>query len=412
MNYDEVISYLDNVDMTMKRYERNNWDNFVNKIGLTINFPFIHIAGSNGKGSTAKYLYEIYKAKGYKVALFSKPFVNKVNEMAVINDVAISDYDFARIYSDKEKEIKNADLSAFEIETYIAFSYFNEQKVDIGIIECGMGGELDSTNILSSAPLLSIITTISLEHTSFLGVSLSEIAENKAGIIKEACPVLLGKLDEEPLKKICEIAKEKHSPVINVDNYHHDHYVAPYFRFDYRPYTDLAILTAANYQLLNASIAIEATKIVNSVLPIDEISLRKGLMKESLPCRYEKHRNIILDGAHNIEAIKALMNTLSRTYVNKNIHVLFASYKDKNIAIELPVIDNVASDITLTTFPSNRVREEMGYFLFLEDHRYIDNYQVALNNLLSEYPDDIIVVTGSLAFTYLVRGYVIDTLKL
>ncbi len=412
MNYDEVMNALQARDLTMKRYERQDWDRFVHRIGLSPSFPFVHIAGSNGKGSTAYYLFNMYREKGYKVALFSKPFCQKENEMIRVNEREISDADFARLYSLHEKEIEQCELSRFEIETYIAFAYFNEQKPDIAIIECGMGGLTDSTNILSAKPLLSIITTISLEHTAFLGVSLSEIAENKGGIIKNGVPVLVGKLPDEAMKKIRDIAKAHQSELFLVDDYHFSHYEAPYFHFDYRPYHDLTLLTPASYQLSNATIAIETTKILANRLPIDEFSVRKGLLKEPLPCRYEKHHNIILDGAHNPEAIRALMNTISCSGLGKKIHVLFASLRDKNIAVELPIIANVASDITLTTFPNPRAREEMDYFLFSEDYHFNPDYRAALNNLLAQYPDDLVLVTGSLAFASIVREYVIDVLKL
>ncbi len=412
MTYEETLSSLKECDLTMKRYERESWDKFLQASKFSISFPFVHIAGSNGKGSTANYLYSIYRAKGYKVALFSKPFVHDVNEMIRVNDKNISNADFARLYSEHEKEFDRYSLSSFERETFIAFAYFNEQKPDLAIIECGMGGYTDSTNILSAKPLLSIITTISLEHTSFLGVSLSEIAENKAGIIKNECPVLLGKLPEEAMKKIREIAKLREAPLFTVDDYHFDHYEAPYFRFSYRPYNDLAILTAASYQLLNASLALEATKILSTSFPVDELAVRKGLLSEPLPCRYEKHHNVIIDGAHNPEAIKALMNTIERSGLSYKTHVLFASFRDKNIASELPIIANSSCDITLTTFPNERARDEMDYFLFSEDYHFNPDYRAALNNLLALYPDDYILVTGSLAFTYLVMDYVIDTLKL
>lgn len=412
MRYEEVILALEKRDMTMNRYEREEWDNFTKRINLSIAFPFVHIAGSNGKSSTAYYLYKMYRAKGYKVALFSKPFLYKPNEMIVVDDAPISDADFARLYSLHEKEIESENLSAFEIETYIAFAYFNEQKPDLAIIECGMGGMIDSTNILTAKPLLSIITTVSLEHTSFLGVSLSEISSHKAGIIKEGSPVLVGKLEEEAMKKIREVARALTSELFLVDDYHHDHYEAPYFHFSYRPYLDLALLTPASYELSNASIALEATKILANRYPLDEFSIRKGLLVEPLMCRYEKCHSIILDGAHNPEAIRALMTTLSRSSLNKRIHVLFASFRDKNIAVELPIIANVASDITLTTFSHPRARTEMDYFLFLEDHHFVEDYRVALNNLIAQYPDDIIVVTGSLAFASIVRDYVKEVLKL
>jgi folylpolyglutamate synthase/dihydropteroate synthase len=147
MKFLEILDYLKNQDMTMTRYERDEWDAFVAKTKLRIAFPFIHITGSNGKGSTAHYLYEIYRAEGYKVALFSKPYFRQVNEMMEVNGKLITDEDFARIFTLREKEIKAGNLSSFEIETYIALAYFNEQKPDLAIIECGMGGATDSTNL-------------------------------------------------------------------------------------------------------------------------------------------------------------------------------------------------------------------------------------------------------------------------
>ncbi len=412
MKYEEVLNDLNECDLTMKRYEREEWDNFLKMTGFKISFHFIHIAGSNGKGSTANYLFNIYRAKGYKVALFSKPFVSKVNEMIRVNDKNISDDDFARIYSSYKKDFDKCSLSSFERETFIGFTYFNEQKVDIAIIECGMGGLTDSTNILSAKPVLSIITTISLEHTSFLGVSLSEIAENKAGIIKSGCPVLVGKLPEEAMKKVRDIAKTREAPLFTVDDYHFDHYEAPYFHFTYRPYGDLTILTAASYQLMNASLALEATKILSNSFPVDEFSVRKGLLSEPLPCRYERHHNIIIDGAHNPEAIKALMNTIERSGISGKTHVLFASFRDKNIAAEFPIIANSSRDITLTTFQNERARDEMDYFLFMEDYHFNPDFRAALNNLLALYHDEYILVTGSLAFASIARDYVINVLKL
>jgi dihydrofolate synthase/folylpolyglutamate synthase len=412
MTYEEVLAYLKERDMTMSRYEREDWDKFAAKIGLKLQVPFIHLTGSNGKGSTANYLYQIYRAKGYKVALFAKPYFYKPNELIQIDGKEIKDFDFARIFTLHEQEIKAGNLSSFEIETYIAFAYINEEKPDIAIIECGMGGATDSTNLQGQTPLLSIITTVSLEHTGFLGTTVSEIALNKSGIIKDKAPVLIGKLPESATDTIREVAKRRNSQLFIVDDYHNNHYVSPYFRFDYRPYSDLALLTAASYQLYNASLAIEATKIVQSIIPVDENAVRKGLLTPPLPCRLERHHNIILDGAHNPEAMEALMKCLESVAIGKTMHVLFASFRDKNIAVELPIIAKDASEIILTTFDNERARNEEDYFLYLGDYSFNPDYKAALVDLVSKYPDDIIVVTGSLAFTSIVRQYVVEELKL
>jgi len=412
MTFDEVLVYLQERDMTMSRYERGDWDRFCQKINLSLRVPFIHITGSNGKGSTANYIYQIYKAKGYKAALFCKPCFYKVNEMMKVNDKLISNADFARIFSLHEKEIKTGNLSAFEIETYIAFEYFNEQKPDLAIIECGMGGAMDSTNIPSDIPLLSIITTVSLEHTAFLGRTISEIAFNKGGIIKNGALTLVGKLDETAENVLRDIAKKQKSEFHVVDDFHNESYLAPYYRFDYRPYKQLQILTPAVYQLSNSSLAVEAVNLLQGSFPVDELSIRNALNTSPLPCRMERHHNIIIDGAHNLEAIEALMTSVVPLAGGKAIHVIFASFKDKNIAVELPRIGRDGADIVLTTFPSPRARNEKDFFLYEGDYPFEADYKLAISNALAQYPNDLILITGSLAFAALARLYVEDELKL
>jgi dihydrofolate synthase / folylpolyglutamate synthase len=412
MDYSAILEYLKERDMTMSRYEREDWDHFVEKIHLQLSVPFIHITGSNGKGSTANYLYQIYQAAGYKTALFSKPYFYKVNEMIQINGKTILDADFARIFTAKEKEIKASNLSSFEIETYIAFAYLNEQKPDIAIIECGMGGATDSTNLPEAIPLLSIITTISLEHTAFLGRTVSEIALNKGGIIKKDSPILVGQLEESADNVIKDIAKRQHSLYYRVDAYHNEVYDKPHYRFEYQPYKDLEILTPAKYQLGNASMAVEAVKILEAKLPVSEDAIRHGLLSKPLPCRMERHHNIVLDGAHNPEAVEALMNSLVPMAEGKPIHVVFASLRDKNIAVELPRIDRDVAEIVLTTFPSERARNEEDYFLYEGDYSFNPDYKEVITNFLVKYPDDYILITGSLAFAALAKKYVEDELRL
>ena len=396
----------------MTRYEREDWDNFIKGKGFRISFPFVHIAGSNGKGSTAYYLYKMYRAKGYKVALFSKPYIHKPNEMILVNDKTISDDDFVRLYENNYNLFEKYNLSSFEIETFIAFGYFNEQDLDLAIIECGMGGETDSTNLLGATPLLSIITSVSLEHTKFLGDTLEKIALNKAGIIKEGSPTLVGNLTDEPLKAIKEVARKKHSELTLAKEATHTFYVSPYYHFTYSPYTNLGILSSAKYQLKNAVLAIEATKILAKRLPIDEFSLRKGLISNNLPCRYERHGNIVLDGAHNPDAVKELIDSLSEREPSKKIHVLFACFKDKNVYEEIAYLQRRVDSVTLTTLDNRRARKENDYSSFLDLLQFVPDYRIALNNMLAHYGDDLILVTGSLAFAYEVRDYVMDVLKL
>lgn len=412
MNYENVIKYLQECDMTMSRYERANWDQFVRKMGVKIDVPFIHITGSNGKGSTANYLVEIYKAAGLKVALFSKPFLVKPNEMIRVDGEDISDEDFARIFSLKEKEYSKFDLSSFEIETYIAFEYFNEKKPDIAIIECGMGGETDSTNLYDAKPALSIITTVSLEHTAFLGRTTSEIARSKSAIIKPKCPVLVGTVDEQVEQVIKDIAVKKEAPFKKVDAYHHPFIIGDKLQFDYSEYSKLIVKTPAVYQIKNACLAIEAVKLLSEQFPVAETSIRTGLEAKPLPCRLERHGNIIIDGAHNPEAVDLMMQSVTMVSETKPIHVVFASFRDKNIAVELPRIGRDAAEIVLTTFDSKRARDEMDYFLYAADYSYNEDFKEAIRGLMQSHPDDLILITGSLAFASAARTFVIEELGL
>lgn len=402
MNYQETLEFLASRDMTMSRYERYDWDKFVKKVGLKINFPFIHITGTNGKGSTAKFIYEIYRAQGYKTGLFGKPYFYKMNEMVSFDGKEITDDEIAAIVTKYEKQIAQFDLSRFEIEVLIAFEWLNSCNPDIAIIECGMGGDTDATNLESNKPLLSIITTVSLEHTEFLGSTVTEIAMTKSGIVKNYGAVLVGKLTSDAMTTIRNDARRKTADVFVVDDYHHEVFDGAKYTFDYGP-NNYAINNAAHYMINNAAMAIEAVTILNGKLPVSLESIKKGLLCVTLPGRMEPFGKIMLDGAHCPEAIDALMNSISAVANGRKVHVVFASFRDKNIAIELPRIDRDSDSLTLTTFPSPRARDEMDYFLYLADYKYVEDYAVAIKELQTQYPDDLILVTGSLAFVGMVR---------
>ena len=213
INIKSLVDTRDGTD-----YQRDNFDDYLRKIKFSFNLPAIHIAGTNGKGSTANYIASIYRNAGYKVGLFTSPELYEVNEMIKVNGQEISDQEIERIFLEKKKEINKFDLSIFEILTYVAFEHFKNEQCDICVIECGMGGETDATNIFT--PVLSIITSVSLEHTSFLGKSVSEIALNKAGIIKEDVPVLIGNLSEDAVSVISDESKRLHSKIYGVSEAH------------------------------------------------------------------------------------------------------------------------------------------------------------------------------------------------
>jgi len=380
-------------------YQRDNFDSFLKKVSFKYNVPSIHIAGSNGKGSTANYLANIYKAAGYKVGLFTSPYLDKVNEMIQINGEMIDDSVFEKYIKQNEKLINKYQLSPFEIQVFVAFSYFENEKCDIAIIECGMGGEIDATNIFT--PIISVITSISLEHTAFLGRSLSEIAYSKAGIIKEGIPVVTGILDEEAINTIVNVARDLSAPVsVSVDpaNVVYKNFG---YNFAYMTYMDLRINSAASYSLKDACIALEVINKCLENFSVKEEAIKEGLANTFMPVRMEiidKNPLTIIDGSHNPEGVQNMVKSLPSLAESRDIHVLFACFKDKNIERMLAFIGEYSKDITLTTFPHKRAREIDDYFLYLEDHSFVDNPIMAYQDLRAKYPEDVILITGSLAF--------------
>ena len=388
-------------------YQREDFDDFLKKVNFKYSVPSIHIAGSNGKGSTANYLANIYRAHGLKVGLFTSPALDKVNEMININGENISDEDFISAIKENEKMFTKFGLSPFEIQTFIALNYFQKQCCDLAIIECGMGGEIDATNIFN--PILSIITSISLEHTAFLGRSLCEIAYQKAGIIKDEIPVVTGILAEEAINTIVEVTRDKNCTLRTSVEPANVVYVNGGLKFSYMTYKDLRINSAANYSLKDACIAIEAVTALSNVYQISEEELRQGLEATYMPARMEVMKNsplVIVDGSHNPEGVQNMVISLQNVTQNRDIHVLFACFKDKNIERMISYLGEYAKDITLTTFPNRRSRTMEDYFLYLEDYPFKDDPLAALQELEAQYPDDAILVTGSLAFAAYMKQFI------
>lgn len=394
INIKEIVDTRDGGD-----YQRDNFDSFLKKIKFDFNVPAIHIAGTNGKGSTANYIASIYQKAGYKVGLYTSPELYEVNEMIKINGQNISDQQIQSIVSEKKKEINKYDLSSFEILTYVGLQHFINEKCDICVVECGMGGETDATNIFT--PILSIITSVSLEHTSFLGKSISEIALNKAGIIKDDVPVLIGGLPEDAISVISDESKYHNSKIYSVGESHQPTRNNEGYKFSYGTHYDLQIQSSALYSVNDACLALDAVDILKGQFPVSEDNIKAGLNAVSMECRMDflkDDSHTIIDGAHNPEAFEKLAISLQKAGFYKDIHVLLASFKDKNIIQMLSIIGAISDSITLTTFNHPRARKEEDYFLFVSDYEFIEDPLEGYRKLKEQYPDGIILITGSLAF--------------
>ena len=384
-------------------YDRDNFDRYASKRKLILSCPVIHVTGSNGKGSTVHFLEGIYMAAGYRVATFTKPQFYEVNETIRYQGKPIDDETLAKLYQECKKDFEKFGLTAFEATVALAYRYFESVHPDIALIEAGMGGAIDATNLEDLQTRLAIITSVSLEHTNYLGTTASQIALHKAGIIKPECHVLVGKLDESCLDTIREVCSDLDAQLHRIEDYHGDRLKDGIFHFDYAGYKDLGIATYASYQIKNACLAISAVGLLQEEFPVTEAQLRDGLLVTSLPGRAENLGRIVLDGAHNPEAVENLTKCLYSASKGRKIHVLFASFRDKNIAVELPTLANHTSDITLTTFAHPRARTEEDYFLYVEDHPFVEDAVGALTALLEQYPDDVVLVTGSLNFVGYMR---------
>lgn len=405
MDYPSINRHI--LDAIGDRYERFDFDRFVDKRKLYLDIPVIHVAGSFGKSSTVHYLESIYLAAGYRVGAFYSPVISDVCEAIHLDGKNIKQEAFAEIFKDNEKDFAKFSLSGFEMLVSVAYRYFAKEKPDLLIVECGMGGELDATNLDDLPTVLSLITGIGLDHTEYLGTTLSAVAIAKAGIIKEGVPVLFANMDEAVADILRNDASKKRSSFTFLESIRTLHLVEGKVHFDYGPYKDVRLGTLSLCESVNAAMAIQATRILQERFPVSEDALREGLDVPSLPLHLEPMGRFVFDSAENEGEIRALISSFRPYAHGKQLHVFFASKKDKNIAIILPLLDNAANSLSLTTYEGKNVREEMGYFLYEEDHRfYADPYE-GLKELAEAYPEDAIVCTGSPEFAALMKEFVI-----
>lgn len=399
MNNIELEQYFQ--DHNYSTYQRGNYDKYLKDKSFSFNIPSIHITGTNGKGSTANYIYQIYLNAGYKVGLYTSPYLDDVTEMISINGKQIDFKEYLNKFLSLKNDFEKYGLSSFEMQTIIAFKMFQEANLGLVIIEVGMGGFIDATNIIN--PMLSIITSVSLEHTSYLGETTSEIAYNKAGIVKQNTPVLLGKMDEFAVYAIKERVKKLNSEIHIVCDYFNEKVEGNNVVFDCQSLKNIKLSTPMLYQIKNACLAIDAIKIVNNRFFVSDEQIRSGLLSKTLNCRFEEiDRNVFVDGAHNPEAMQSLVDSLKQC-VDKPIHVIFASFRDKNFSQMLNILDTISEDITITTFNHKRAKTEEEYFLFLSTYTFNADYLGKIKELKEKYPDDLILITGSLYFAGLVK---------
>ncbi len=357
MNYAESLNYIHSISWTFCKPGLDRIRVLCEALGDPQNdLKFVHVVGTNGKGSTCSMLHSILRCAGYRVGLYTSPYIRFFNERMQVNGEPISNEELAEL-TDRVKPVADAmddRPTEFELITAIAFLYFKRHGCDVVVLEAGMGGRLDSTNIIRN-PLLSVITGIALDHVAFLGDTVEQIAAEKAGIIKDGAPVLFGGDEEAAAEVISKTAIDRGSPF----------YIVPYERltdlradlygstFDFGFRRALHIGLLGTYQPRNAALAVCAAELLcERGMTISENALRRGLNEARWPGRFEllSHRPLtIFDGAHNPQGIHSAVESIKTYFGEQRVYLLTGVLRDKDyteIAGELATVASRAFVLT------------------------------------------------------------------
>lgn len=390
---------------------------------------FIHVGGTNGKGSTVSFLRHILQEAGHDVGSFTSPYIERFQNRIQFNGQDIADQDLLEVIRQIKPladELAETELGApteFEVLTAIAILYYATISYpDIVVWEVGLGGKLDSTNVVM--PILSLITNVGYDHIHILGDKIEEIAEQKAGIIKPGISVVTGSKIPAVIEVIEEKAKEEKSRFYAIDQQFH---IQPgsynqeqqtfSFRSMFAQYEDLEISLHGKHQLQNAGVAIMALEVLKQYYAIlwDEDHLREGLRKTFWMGRMEQIRAkplTIIDGAHNPEGMAAVRDTIEQYYSDRPVTVMFSAMKDKDILTMLKHLDGAVNRLVLTQFNFPRAAtvkelmeqlEEVGNEWEMEiraEENWVEAYQDLVQ---SAAENEVIMITGSLYFISEVR---------
>ena len=376
-----------------RRNTRRTFDDF-KKICHSLGDPqtdfyTIHVAGTDGKGSTVSYLCDLLMSQGYKVGTFTSPHYLTHLDRIRVDRRNIDEESFLKIINRNYDLSVENDLSMFEIDFLIMCEYFRQEKIDIAIVEVGLGGRLDYTNVIDNTKL-SIITTIGYDHMDRLGDTLEEICEEKCGIIKNDSKVLIGHLDENCRRIVKQHVDQKHCELYELKEY--TDLGERRFRFHDHEYE---LSSYASYQLHNASLALYALEIIaeDVGINIDQEAASKALRSSVWHCRFEiihEDPRVILDGAHNIHGIQALCESFDRLEGSKSI--IFSALKRKEYRKMIETLKEHCDRLIVTSFENKDVID----LNELNDFETEPDYQKAFEKVFCDY--DNILICGSLYF--------------
>lgn len=393
----------------------------------------IHIAGTNGKGSTVAYLCRLFRQAGYTVGTFTSPYIRNFNERIRVNGESISDTDLVALIQmiqplveemDQDPELEG--ITEFEIITAMMFYYFAKKKPDIAIIEVGLGGMYDSTNVITN-PLVTAISTVGFDHMDILGNSLEEIAKQKAGIFKPNVPVVLGNLPDEAKKVCVEYAETLHCPIYQYGRDYTLKYLGRSqkrigekfnFKDDMRSAKRLVTPLIGQHQVENAAFALQIFDVIarRDKIRLSTNDIQHALNNVKWPGRMEIFQQeplIILDGAHNEPAMNCLINNLKLEYQNYHVNVLFAAIQGKSYDAMIHCLESMDNvDITLVTFdsPKSLTAEQLSVYENDDRVHISTNWHKSFFEILNNTGEnDMIVATGSLYFISEVREFLMGS---
>lgn len=415
MTYDEILTKLTSKSFFSKFAGLDRMRETMTRFGNPEEIvPVVHVAGTNGKGSVCAMLHSVLKEAGYRVGLFTSPYLHDFRERIQINGelipkeklTALAEEVFA--YTDTLSETPNQ----FELLTILAFLYFKREKCDIIILETGLGGTFDPTNIVTK-PLATVIMNIGLDHCAVLGNTIERIADAKAGIIKEGVPAVLYPSCDEALSVLKKRAEEKNAPVVTVDlkllkplpavpNFEH---------FRYKTY-DVECNLLGRHQQKNCAVCIETIEVLRkNGFPVEDTDLLHGLSNVYWPGRMELLHTkpaVYVDGGHNPQCISAAEDFFTGpAFSGKRIHVITGILADKDYRTMLSLIRGFAADIRFWRFDHPRAipKEDLPALCEEFDMVSIDNPDDEIRDLVENGTDrDIVLCIGSLYMTDRIRS--------
>ena len=338
MNYEQALQYIHSVNWAFCKPGLERITALCEALGNPQNkLRFIHVAGTNGKGSTSSMLASVLESAGYRTGLYTSPYIRTFCERIRVNGENIPKEELARL-TERIRPIADAmedKPTEFELITALAFAYFEACACDVVVLEVGLGGRLDSTNVIENTAL-SIITGIDFDHTALLGNTIEEIAYEKAGIIKENRPVLFGGSHGAAYDTVEKVATQKNAPFYTVDrsSYLQKEATLDGTTFDYLHYTDMHLPLLGAYQSYNATLVLTAIELLKGQgFAIDEEAVRQGLARVRWPARFEllsRDPIIIYDGGHNPEGVRAAVASVKAYFGEQRVNLLSGVMADKD----------------------------------------------------------------------------------